>query len=425
MDKRCLIITYYFPPVGGGGVQRILKLIKYLRPQGWRFTLITASPNPNASVLHDTSLLDEVPADLKIFRIPDPMATIQSGVLRKLKSTFVVRWLSSLLFIPDIRKKWAKQAEQKALALLKQETFDCILVSSPPYSLAISAAHLQRLTDVPLVLDMRDAWTTNPYKIYPSYLHRRIDAGLERRAIKNVKYGVSCIPSLVKYFKKNIPDFNAENWRVIPNGFDESDFSELQKTKYEPGYYNIAFSGTIYSHLNSPEPLFKAIAHLAKKHPRTAERIRFHHVGHSVADLKRLSQKYSLEKQIVLHGYRPHRACLNILAAMDAFIFFLDSRDPRSANTLGGKVYEYLRLGLPVIGVVPRGGEAADLLAETGAGLVAVTDRPHELSEILLNLINGSLRFNRKPHIIQHYNRRVIADQFKAFFEEVCRTSAG
>lgn len=424
MDKRCLIITYYFPPMGGGGVQRILKLVKYLRPKGWQFTLITASPYPKAAVLRDTSLLDETPSDLKVIRVPDSMAALQKGIAGKLKSTFAMRWISSLFFIPDIRKNWVKQAEKKALALLDRETFDCILISSPPYSLALCAARLQKQTQIPVILDMRDAWTTNPYKIYPSSLHSRIDAHLERKAIKNVKYGVSCIASLIEHFKKNIPDFKTENWRVIPNGFDESDFSGLQKTTCAPGCFNIAFSGTTYSHLNSPEPLFKAIAHLAKEQPHTAEKIRFHHVGHSVIDLKKLSQKYNLEDQIVLHGYHPHRVCLNILSGMDALIFFLDSRDPRSVNTLGGKVYEYLRLELPVIGVVPRKGEAADLLTETGAGLVTPGDNPQELAEVLLNLINGSQRLKRNAHIIRRYERRVIADDFKSFFEEVCRASA-
>lgn len=418
MDKRCLIVTYYFPPTGGGGVQRILKLVKYLSLQDWQFKLVTATPDVNNGP-QDRSLLDEIPHGLDVVSVRDPISQVQKGSLKKLKSTFVLRWLSSLLFIPDIRKNWARRAEEAVLKILDSETFDCILVSSPPYSLALVAARLQKSAKIPVILDMRDAWTTNPYKIYPSFLHRFLDARKERFAIANVLYGVSCIASMLNHFQEKIPDFQRENWRIIPNGYDEADFKNIKPVKQEEGIFHIAFSGTTYSHLNNPEPLIKAMAILHRSFPDILKKIIFHHIGQSVIDLNKMARAYAVGDQVRTWGYQNHQRCLNILSGMDALIFFLDSSNPQAANTLGGKVYEYLRLGLPIIGVVPQTGEAAALLSSTESGVVVDTNAPADIARIIVDWVTSGANLKPKPLEIQRYDRATVAAAFGAFLDEV------
>ncbi len=421
MDKRCLIITYYFPPAGGGGVQRILKLVKYLSRQNWHFKLIVAVSGQGAHSLRDESLLSEIPASLEIVSVDDPFARVQKGRLRKLKSTFVLRWLSSLFFIPDIRKSWSDRAERKALDIIREEPFDCILVSSPPYSLATAAARLRQNSNIPVVLDMRDPWVINPYKIYPSPLHKFLDVRHERAAIRGIEYGVSCTRTLLEHFRENIPGFRYENWRVIPNGFDAEDFEDIVATKQDNAFFNIAFSGTTYSHLNSPEPLFKALAIMKKENIGMFNKIRFHHIGQSMLDLEKLARDYGVDKNIKIWGYQKHGSCLNILAGMDALIFILDSNNPQAANTIGGKVYEYLRLGLPILGVVPHAGEAADLLRSTRTGVDVDSNAPQKIADILKNWIQNGQAIKPIDKEIALYERKAQAMVYGDFLSAVIK----
>jgi glycosyltransferase involved in cell wall biosynthesis len=380
--KRCLIVTYYFPPTGGGGVQRMTKLIKYLSRQGWRFSVIT-SGNSEANLPHDENLLGEIPDKVNIFKIRSENKNVSQSFSR-LKSSFPVRWLSSLIFIPDRYKTWAGKAKREILSLIKKENFDIILISSPPYSLATMAADLTQNISLPVVLDMRDPWTTNPYKIYPSHWHLRKDRQIERDVLSRINFGVSAYASLIEHFDKVIPGFNKKNWRCISNGFDEEDFAALKPEKIDTSKLNIAFSGTFYSHLNNPEPLFRAIADLdtAQK-----EKICFHHIGFSNIALSDIAGRFNLSTNIVEWGYYPHDKCLNILSAMDAFVFILESSDQRAVNTIGGKVYEYIGLGKPILALVPEKGEAATLIRESNSGKIIDPSDTNLLKSTLIDWI--------------------------------------
>lgn len=178
MAKRCLVVTYYFPPVGGGGVQRIAKLIKYLSRDDWQFSVITSSES-SSNLPVDENLVKDIPNNVTVYKIDNPLISKNQSFfghfIAFLKSTFFVRWLSSFIFIPDMHKKWILSAQKKIQLLLKNEHFDIVLISSPPYSLSILAAELTKSISVPVVLDMRDPWTTNPYKIHSTKCIRIFD----------------------------------------------------------------------------------------------------------------------------------------------------------------------------------------------------------------------------------------------------------
>ena len=413
MVKRCLIVTYYFPPTGGGGVQRMTKLIKYLSRQGWQFSVIT-SGNSEANLPRDENLLSEIPDKVKIHQIRSENKSLSQSFLH-LKSSFAVRWVSSLMFIPDRYKGWAQKAKQEVFNLIKNENFDIILISSPPYSLATLAADLTKSISLPVVLDMRDPWTTNPYKIYPSNWHLRKDRQIERDALKNIKFGVSAYASLIEYFDKCIPDFNKKNWRCISNGFDEEDLAALKPEKVDSSKLNIAFSGTFYSHLNNPEPLFKAIADLNEDQK---EKICFHHIGSSNISLSDLAGRFNLSAHLVEWGYHSHDKCLNILSAMDAFVFLLESSNPNAVNTIGGKVYEYIGLGKPILALVPEKGEAAMLINKSKSGIIIDPGNTNLLKNTLSDWIKNKPKLQGKTDL-KSYSRSSLAKKYSEFLEEI------
>ena len=207
MAKRGIIISYYFPPTGGGGVQRWIKLIKYLHPLGWDFTVITSeynSDNPK-----DSSLLDEIPPTTKIIRTPT--AQNREGLKSKIpflqKSGYWQRWLSAFFHVTDSREYWNFQSKNYLIKELDQNNYELVVFTSPPYSMALLAAELTDLITVPVVLDLRDPWTINPYKIHPTIIHRFLDRRRETRAIGKVQYLVSAYNSTLEDYARRITNF--------------------------------------------------------------------------------------------------------------------------------------------------------------------------------------------------------------------------
>ncbi|MGD9899870.1 MAG: glycosyltransferase [Calditrichaceae bacterium] len=420
MDKRCLIVSYYFAPLGGGGVQRILKFIKYLSRYDWSITVVTAGEQME-SVPSDHSLLREVPPEVKIIRVLNNLPVIEKRFLKNLPflkdASYWKRWLSAFYYIPDMRKEWIAPAKNAILNEINQKSYDCILITAPPYSLAILAAELTHEVSLPVILDMRDPWTMNPYKIHPTAFHFKKDYKYEFDSISLVQYGAAAYKSLVDNYQKTIKGFNSAKWVIIPNGFDEDDFEALSPVKLDDGYLNIAFSGTFYSHINNPENLFKAIALVEKKYPEKVSKIRFHHIGKSMISLSALAKKYGIEANIREWGYLEHKDCLDLLSGMDVCCFILDDKYSKSDMTIGGKVYEYLRLGKPILALVPETGEAADLINQTNSGRVIPPSRISELAQVLAEWTDSIPKF--KFNDIDKYSRKNLTDTFHHFLERI------
>ena len=423
MAKRCLIVSYYFPPTGGGGVQRITKWIKYLSRSNWRFTVITADEQ-NLLIPRDESLKTEIPRQTRLVSLKNinPALALKNpaGKPGINKSSYFMRWLSAFFYLPDMRKNWLAHLKPVLLKELETNHYDCLLFTIPPYSLALLAAEMVKLTNVPVVLDLRDPWSTNPYKIHPTIMHRLVDRRLELRAVAEIPNIISAYRNLLDYYAENINGFNEKNTALIANGFDEDDFIQLQAEEQDGAFFNIAFSGTLYSHLNNPTPLFAAMARLKKKYPDRGSRIRFHHLGKAMIDLKKLARRYSLEEQLLEWGYLSHKKALEKLNGMDALCFILDDAHKNAANTIGGKVYEYLRLKKPILALVPREGEAARLIRYTDSGKVI---SPSDRAFIAKTL--GQWQEN-PPHYgfknIEDFNRERQAQQLGRFLEQLIPT---
>jgi glycosyltransferase involved in cell wall biosynthesis len=418
MSKRCLIVAYYFPPLGGGGVQRVTKFIKYLSRLDWEFTVITSKPESVYNTQSDESLLAEIPDTTEIIRIPNPYNTspntIKSKLISFLKSNYFTRWIISFFFFPDLYRRWTRVAKDQIHEQLNQKEYHVVMVSSPPYSLACLAADLTEEIKLPVVLDMRDPWTTNPYKIHPTFFHYGIDKRIEFKTISKIKYGISAYKTLIDFYCENIPGFNANSWITIPNGFDEEDFFSLKTESQNNHYLNIAFSGTFYSHLNNPELFLKAISKLRAAHQ---QRIKFHHIGSSVISIKQMAEKMGLQGCVHEWGYKSHKECLEILSGMDVLCFILDSAVKNSAFTIGGKVYEYLRLKKPILALIPQNGEAASIIKETNSGVIIDPHNTDKITATLKKWIDKMPEF--KSHNLKKYEREVGAKELNSYILKI------
>ena len=419
MAGRCLVVTYYFPPIGGAGVQRVTKLIKYLSRDGWKFTVVTAREYGSFQP-EDDSQLAELPEDIKIIFVDSELPLSGKINLKKVpffnRSSYWKRWLGAWIAVPDIRKKWISIAQKVILNELSKEQYDCIFVTTPPYSLALLAANLQNLTSKPVILDLRDPWSIHPYKIHPTLVHYYMNRMMEFKIIKNIKFGTSAYAKLLDYYQNHIPGFNTDHWTFIPNGYDGEDFKGLSKIKLENGRFHIGYSGSIHSKINNPQILFKIIADLKKCKPEYIEQIYFHHVGKSQIDLQKISKKYGLEKQVKIWGYHPHVKALEILSAMDSFLLLHDDKFKYSEYIVAGKTYEYLRFQKPILGLVPENGEAAELIRKCNSGVVISPHNKRRIQSVLLDWIQNRPNFQFED--IELYNREKQASQFSQVFEK-------
>ena len=201
MAKRGLVVTYYFAPSGGGGVQRWTKFIKYLSRENWEFCVITAAIE-NSSIT-DQSLLDDIPPGTRIIRPePEPDNKLSfKKVLQQIPRSYIQRWISAFINVTDSRKSWNRRIIPVIDDELENTKYDVIFISMPPYSMAELAAHYTANLDIPVIFDMRDPWTLNPYKIHPTPLHRYLDQQSEKKAISNIKFIISAYQSVVDDYK--------------------------------------------------------------------------------------------------------------------------------------------------------------------------------------------------------------------------------
>ncbi len=413
-----MITAYYFPPTGGAGVQRIVKLIKYLGRKNWRFTVVTADENSRFQP-RDPSLLEELPNTVKIMRLPAQLPGGKSGLFKLpffKDASYIKRWFGALFAIPDVRRSWIAPAKETILKELKQKRYDCVLVSAPPYSLALLAAQLQPQLNCPLILDLRDPWSLHPYKIHPTRWHKQKNREIELKSIGTVRYGVSAYALLLNFYRQNVPDFKMENWRFIPNGFDEEDFVPSDPPPLEKNCLHIGYSGTIHSAVNNPELLFKIIARINRHPENVTKKIVFHHVGKSLINLEKAAKKYGIQNSIKLWGYQPHKEALRILKAMDVFLLLHDDQFKDSKYIVAGKVYEYLRLQKPILALVPEQGEAAELIRETDSGIVINSSNTEHIYALLRRWVEKIPDFGFIK--IDRFSRESQAQQFMEVFEQ-------
>ncbi len=247
--KKVLIITYYWPPGSGAGVQRWLKFSKYLPAYGWEPVILTIDPGYATYPALDNTLTDEVPPRLKVHktkatdyfrlysrdkkRIPSSGFAIDEG-----KGLF--SWLSKFIrgnfFIPDPRKGWNRYAFMKACELIEKEEIRNVITTSPPHSTQLIGLKLKKkYPDIKWIADLRDPWTDIYYydRFHPTALSRMVDLNYEKSVLKSTDAIITVGASLKELFASKIHGLR-EKIEVISNGYDAEDFTDL--TGPIPGY---------------------------------------------------------------------------------------------------------------------------------------------------------------------------------------------
>ena len=429
MSKRILLITYYWPPSGGPGVQRWLKMTHYLAEMGCEITVLTVDPKDAAYPHHDAKLLSDVHPSIEVVRTNafNPFALTQWGKSKSQKGMAnfsspkdggvkfrVMAFLRSHLFIPDPRKGWNRFAIKEARKLLVESAYDVLLTTSPPHSTQLIGLQLKREFGIRWVSDYRDPWTDIFYyhQLGHSAWSRKLDLRLEQSAISECDGLIAVGHELRNCFAQKYPE-QASKMGVVHNGYDERDFGTAKVSREEMLGSNegliMAYTGTL-SNLYNYEPLFEAVASFLENESSARCDIFGRIPGDIAEDLSNQS------KSIFLQGEIRHDEITAKQVAADVLLLLIP--DVENAELiLTGKIFEYLRSGNPIICLGPRHGEAAKVISECEAGRTFERQEFSEMKAYIEQLAENKrkgIQHQSNLNMIASYSRENLAK--KAFY---------
>ena len=369
--KKVLIITYYWPPGSGPGVQRFLKFSKYLREFGWEPIILTVENGSYPSL--DASLAKDIPEDLKIFKTktfePFQWYNILKG--KKGKSTGVgmvgiqdKSWLQKLAlyiranyFIPDARKGWKKYALKKAKSIIIDDHVDAIITTGPPHSAHLIGLDLKKQMNLPWVADMRDPWTTVFYnEFFPrTEVTKQKDKLLEDLVLQSAN-GVTVVSNGLK---QEFSDRN-DNISIIYNGFDETDVPLYipQRNKR----FTISYVGNFKPNQNV-EVLWEVLFEIKKEEKDFSTDLELFLTGNVDALVTQSIQFYGLQDNLNLSPFVVHQQAVHRMMSADMLLFVIPKSE-RNKLIITGKLFEYLATGNLILGIGPVDGDASELLQE-------------------------------------------------------------
>ncbi|MBR7949912.1 glycosyltransferase family 4 protein [Microvirga sp. STR05] len=426
---RLLVITYYWPPSGGAGVQRSLKFVKHLPALGVEPTVITVDPEKGAYPVLDHSLAAEVPAGVRVIRTDtsEPFGSYKKltgrqqipygGFVGESKTSLTQRFFKFVrgnLFIPDARRGWNRHALRAVADLLAQgEQFDAVLTSSPPHSTQLIGLELKRRYGLRWLADLRDPWTDIYYhhELNQTPLARRLDARYERQVLELADIVLTTSADTRRLFLEKSKALRPEKFHVLPNGYDEADFQAPSAPPTDA--LLITHTGTI-SETYHIELWLSALAECRRRHPAVPLRLRF--VGKVSEEVQRQVEVNGLLDCTELVPFVPHDESVGYLRRATVLLMAIPDV-PHNLGILPGKVFEYLAANKPVICIGPAGSDADRLLRECGAGQAFPYGAYEAMLEHLEALVaqwrvNPNLDLPTLSHA--RYSRRALTEQLVA-----------
>lgn len=416
---RVLIITYYWPPAGGPGVQRWLKFVKYFREFGIE-PVVFVPENPNYPLV-DKNFLDEVPADIEIIKLPinepyglarifskDKTKKISSGIIPKKEISSLEKmmlYIRGNFFIPDARVGWVKPSVKFLSKYIPGNKIDVVITTGPPHSLHLIGKALKTNLGIKWIADFRDPWTTIHYhkSLRLSSSSEKKHKTLETSVLKEADFIVVTSPTTKKEFE-SITQVPIE---VITNGFDISMDSDIPLDHK----FSISHIGSLLSERN-PGVLWKVLGEISRENELFKKDLHLKFAGAVSEDVKASLQHYGLLSTTEFLGYVSHSQAMQLQRQSQVLLLVeIDSKETRAI--IPGKLFEYLAAKRPIVSMGPSGSDIKRIIEETSAGKFFEYSQERELkAQILMyynqyqnqNLIIGSQN-------IKKYSRRALTEK--------------
>lgn len=425
MSRRVLIITYYWPPSGGSGVQRWLKFAKYLPEAGWEPVIFTPE-NPDFD-LKDETLLKEIPPQLEVIKFPiwEPyqlfskvkskskthpgrlMEQKEKGFLEK-----IAIWIRANLLVPDPRVFWVKPSVKFLTDLVKSGQFQAVITTGPPHSMHLIGLELKRKTGLPWIADFRDPWSQWEFldTLPMASMIRKKHEKLEQSVLKEANAVLTISPT----FQRDLEKIACRKINFLTNGYDPADIPVgfFPKEK-EIGKLHLVYSGIIDA-IRNPIPLMQA---MKAEFEENKEQIDWSFVGKVSEQVQNYVQSDSwLSSRIHFAGYVSHAEVFGFYAQADALVLILTDTKNAQGN-IPGKLFEYLATGVPVLALGDPNGDSARILQHADAGaVIAHTD--HSAIRKQLRLLFESSASLGKAEGLESYSRKNLSVQLAKILDE-------
>ncbi|MFW6018963.1 MAG: glycosyltransferase family 4 protein [Bacteroidales bacterium] len=394
MAKRILIITYYWPPSGGSGVLRWVKMTKYLYELGYEPVIYTAD-NADYPVI-DESIADDLPDSLEVIRqqIWEPydlyrkftgkakeekfnQGGFTSATAGNQKKENLALWIRSNFFIPDARRFWVKPSVSYLKQYLMNNPVDYIITTGPPHSLHLIGMKLKKIMNIPWIADFRDPWTKIYY--YPELpLIQPADAlhhHLEKKVLKNA----DSVITVGKTIATELEQISKRYVKVVHNGYDHAEMPEIKPPNNEK--FRIIHTGNISRSKNQPF-FWKVLSYFLDKNPGMEEDLEIVLAGTLDYKVDEDLQNYDLEKFVTRTGYLPHHETLELQQTASLLLLMI-SDTAHSKGVLTGKLFEYLASEKPVIAIAPENSDLADIIRDCKAGEIVGFGDKRKLTNVL------------------------------------------
>jgi glycosyltransferase involved in cell wall biosynthesis len=429
--RRVLFLAYYFPPRGGGGVQRSLKFCRYLPELGWAPTVITGPERSQADwAPSDASLASAVPADVEVRRVPGPEPAVSGGLRSR-----AIRWLR-------LEEQFSRWWVEGAVAAGREAVgeVDAVYASMSPFETGTAAARLARESGKPWIADLRDPWALDEWLLFPTRFHRRLELRRMRATLGSAAAVVMNTPEAALQVRRHVPELQDMPIVAIPNGFDAADFAGPLPERRDRAF-RIVHAGNVFPFRDSRLALvgrrllggslrglevdarshlylLEAVEALRVARPELGSRVEVHLAG-PLSD----GVKAGLPSWVTAHGFLPHGETVALLRSAD--LLFL----PMHGLPLGvrsrivpGKTYEYLASGTPILAAVPE-GDARDLLAESGSALICAPKDVVAMTRILAAEVERATRGDPpvapRQEVLRRYERRALTVELAAVLDRV------
>lgn len=422
-EKKILIITYYWPPAGGPGVQRWLKFAKYLPEFGWKPVIFTPE-NPSYPLL-DESLMKDIPENLEIIKtkIWEPYQLAEKlnksnkkfkagqfdvGKNQSWKSKLSI-WVRGNFFIPDARVFWVKPSVKFLEQYLKENKIDVVVTSGPPHSLHLIGLNLKKkLPNLKWIADFRDPWTEISY-----YKHLKLTKNSDKkhRQLESEVFRNADITLATSYTDAENFRQNGANAICITNGFDESDASIPLRITNKKTKFTLSYIGVL-EQLRNPENLWKSLNDLVKTNVDFAKNFCVKFVGRIDDKILNSIENSSLQNHIENLGYLSHDKALQEMAD-SSLLLITNFPNDSSKGIIPGKIFEYLATGKQIISFGPNQADVSKILEETNAGKHFSYNDSEAIKSFILEKFelwkNGNLNDNIQN--IEKFSRKNLTKQ--------------
>jgi glycosyltransferase involved in cell wall biosynthesis len=415
---KVLIISYYWPPSGGPGVQRWLKFVKYL-PEFEIHPVIYIPKNPRYPIT-DSSLNQEIPENITIYKnkIFEPYfyagflskkktKQISSGVISDENPSFIEKvllWIRGNMFIPDARKYWIKPSVRFLTGIIKKEGIDTIITTGPPHSLHLIGLELKKNLDIKWLADFRDPWTSIGYhtKLRLTKASQRKHRQLE----KEVANGCDKLLVTSNTTKAEFELITTNPVHVITNGYDipesELPFSALDKK------FTLSHIGSLLTGRN-PENLWKVLSEIISENETFRKVFQLNLIGVVGQDVLNCINDNGLEFYTRIIEYVTHEEAVNY-QRKSQLLLLAEIDSPQTRGIIPGKLFEYLAAKRPILAIGPEQWEGGEIVKSTNSGIVCNYNSVADLKAVILKWFHlyqqGNLMVSSVN--IKEYNRKTL-----------------